>query len=76
MVGVPVEVQPAPAHHDLATVPVEIRDNEAAAGVLHDRTPQEHRLAREQLAEYSDALGLNGEPILQVQAVGEVVAFL
>ena len=76
VVGVPVEDQPVPDQHDLVAVLEEIRDMEAAAAALHDRAPQEHRLAREQLAEDSDALGLNGEPILQVQAGGEVVAFL
>lgn len=47
-----------------------------AVVILHDRAPQEHCLAREQLAEHGDTLLLNGEPILQVQAGGESVVIL
>jgi len=74
--GVPVAVQPVPKQPNLVAAIVEKRDKQVAAAVLHDRTPQEHRLAREQLAEHGDTLLLNGEPILQVQAGGESVAFL
>ena len=74
--GVPVAVQPEPNQPNLVAVVVEIRDKQVAVAVLHDRAPQEHRLAREQLAEHGDTLLLNGEPILQVQAGGEVVALL
>ena len=69
-------VQTGPRQPNLDAVVVETRDMQVAAAVPHDRAPQEHHLALEQLAEHGDTLLLNGEPILQVQAVGEVVAFL
>src|SRR3990167_10486132 len=71
--GVPAVAQPVPVHHDLVAVLVEIRDKQVAAAVPHDRTPQEDRLATEELAEDRDALGLDGEPVLQVEARRESV---
>lgn len=73
--GVPAAAQPAPVHHNPVAADAETRDKQATA-VLHDRAPQEHRLTHEQFAEDSNALGLNGEPVLQVQAGGESVALL
>ena len=75
-IGAEVVAQPGPEHHDPVAVLAEKRDIQAAVAELHDRAPEKHCLAREQLAEHGDALGLNGEPILQVQAGGESVAFL
>jgi len=74
--GVPAVAQPVPVHHDLVAVLVEIRDKQVAAAVPHDRTPQEDRLATEELAEDRDALGLDGEPVLQVEARRESVVLL
>lgn len=64
VVGVPVVVQPVPVHHNLAAVPVEIRDNEVAVEILHDRAPQEDSLSAEELAEHSNAFGSNGVAVL------------
>ena len=54
VVGVPVVVQPVPIQPNLAADVVEIRDMQEAVAALHDRAPQEHRLAREQLAEHEN----------------------
>ncbi|MEK7581811.1 MAG: hypothetical protein AAB488_00555 [Patescibacteria group bacterium] len=59
--GKPVVVRLEPAHQDIVIV------------VLHDRPPKENLLEPEQFAEHGDALGLNDEPVLQVESRHEGV---
>ncbi len=74
--GEPVAVSPVPVQDNLAFELDQVRHAQAAIRAPYDRAPKEHRFTREQLAEDSDALGLDSEPILQVQTGGECVAFL
>src|SRR3990167_4042994 len=75
-VAAPAAVEPAPEHDHAAIVLDEVRDVEAAAAVLHDRRPQEHRLAAEELAEDLDALLLDFLAVAQTEAGLERVGFL
>jgi hypothetical protein len=72
----PAAVQPAPVHHDLAIVLVQVRDEEEADLALYDRTPEEDCFPCKEFAEDRNTLCLDGEPTLQVEAGFECISFL
>lgn len=77
VVGGPAVAQPEPAHPNLAKANGQEWHSHSSVLALkdvaafNDRTPQIHRIFPEQLAEHGDALLLNRDTVLQVEAGGE-----